>query len=65
MVSESAGQVPYPRRDQRASVEELARRKGVRPVRSLDEMTRDVFSTDDELEEFANFVRAERDSDRR
>jgi hypothetical protein len=34
-------------------------------VRSLVEMTRDVFSTDDELEEFANFVRAERDSDRR
>ncbi|GEL16327.1 hypothetical protein [Pseudonocardia asaccharolytica] len=44
----------------RVSVEELARRKGVRPVESLDDMARDVFASDEELDEFLTFVRAER-----
>jgi hypothetical protein len=42
------------------SAAELARRKGVRPVESLDGMARDVFATDDELDEFLAFVHAER-----
>jgi hypothetical protein len=44
----------------RVSIEELARRKGVRPVESLDDMARDVFASDDELDEFLAFVHADR-----
>lgn len=54
------GTAPVPRQRPRVSVEELARRKGVRPVQSLDEMARDVFATDEELDEFLAFVRADR-----
>ena len=49
---------PAPR--PRVSVEELARRKGVRPIESLDDMARDVFASDDELDEFLTFFRSER-----
>lgn len=38
------------------SVSELARWQGVRPVTSLDELARDVFSSDDELEEFIAYT---------
>lgn len=63
-MSENPGQLPRPRRTPRASVEELARSKGVRPVASLNEMSRDVFASDDEVEQFVAFVRAERDAGR-
>jgi hypothetical protein len=52
--------VPGPRRRRRRSVAELARRKGVHPVESLDDMARDLFASDAELEEFLAFVHAER-----
>jgi len=35
-----------------AELDEQARRKGVRPVTSADELRADVFETDQELEEF-------------
>ena len=61
MTSNSADNgTPVPRQRPRVSVEELARRKGVRPVESLDEMARDVFTSDDELDEFLAFVHADR-----
>jgi len=46
------------------SLDELARRKGVRAVRSLEEMARpDVFESDEELEEFLAFTAAKRHAD--
>lgn len=63
-MTENPGQMPRPRRTERASAEQLAQRRGVHPVSSLDDMTRDVFATDDELDEFVAFVRADRDAGR-
>ena len=46
-----------------ASVEELARQQGVRPVVSLEEMRADLWESDEELEEFLADVRASRQAD--
>jgi hypothetical protein len=35
-----------------AELDEQARRKGVRPVASIDELRADVFESDEELDEF-------------
>jgi len=35
-----------------AELDEQARRKGVRPIRSVDELRADVFESDEELDEF-------------
>lgn len=44
-----------------ASVEELARRKGIKHVKTIDELACDgVFDTDDEVEEFLAFVAEQR-----
>lgn len=46
------------------SVEELARRQGVRPVASVEDMARpDLFESDEELEEFLAHVYAARHAD--
>ena len=45
------------------SVEELAQLQGVRPVQSLDELARDVFSSDEEVEEFIAYTYAARHRD--
>jgi uncharacterized protein (DUF2384 family) len=45
------------------SVEELARLQGVRPVASLDELARDVFGSDEEVEEFIAYTYAARRRD--
>jgi hypothetical protein len=46
------------------SLDELARRKGVRPVRSLEEMARpEVFGSDEELAEFLAYTAAKRHAD--
>ncbi len=46
------------------SVEELARRQGVRPVESVEDMARpDIFESDEELEEFIAHVYASRRAD--
>jgi len=44
-------------------IDELARRKGVRPIESPDEMARDVFESDEELEEFLAFIAGARHAD--
>lgn len=45
-------------------LDELAQRKGVRPVESVEDMARDgVFTSDDELEDFLAHVYAARDAD--
>jgi hypothetical protein len=49
-----------PRQRPRLTVEELARRKGVRPIESLDDVARDVFASDEELEEFLAYTYANR-----
>ena len=48
------------RQQPRVAIEELAHRRGVHPVESLDDMARDVFTSDDELDEFLAFVHADR-----
>ncbi len=46
------------------SIDELARRKGVRPVEFVEDMAQDgVFESDDELEEFLAHVYAARRAD--
>lgn len=50
--------MPSPR--PRVSIEELARRTGIRPVEPLDDMACDVFTSDDDLDEFLAFVHADR-----
>lgn len=48
----------------RVSLDELARRKGVRPVVSLEEMREDgVFGSNEELEEFLRYVQTARHAD--
>lgn len=49
----------------RASIpmDELARRKGVRPIDNPDDMARNVFSSDEELDEFLAFVHDLRHAD--
>jgi hypothetical protein len=66
LVTTSGAEFPEPSGLRRASVpvEELARRKGVRPVESVDEMAQDgVFESDQELEEFLAQVYAAREAD--
>jgi hypothetical protein len=59
MTTDSADDTPrVPRR--RESLDEQARRKGVRPVERLEDMARDVFSSDEELEEFIAYTYANR-----
>jgi hypothetical protein len=45
------------------SIEELARLQGVKPVQSLDELARDVFSSDEEMDEFIAYTYAARRRD--
>lgn len=50
-----------PRSTLRASLEDQIRRRGIKPIESVDDMARDdVFESDEELDEFLAFVRAER-----
>ena len=64
-MTTSGAEFPEPSSPRRASVpvEELARRKGVRPVESVDEMAQDVFESDQELQEFLAQVYAAREAD--
>ena len=46
------------------SLDELARRKGIRPVESVADMAEDgVFGSDEELDEFLHHVHAARQAD--
>lgn len=60
--SDHADQVPA-RPAGRVSLDELARRKGVRPVESMDDLVCDVFDTDEELDEFLRDTYAARRAD--
>jgi hypothetical protein len=44
-------------------VEELLAAKGTPVITSIDDLAADTFSSDDELEEFLTFTRAERQRD--
>jgi len=59
--AEHAGQ---PRSRASVPLDELARRKGVRPVQSVEDMAEDgVFESDEELEEFLAYIYASRHAD--
>ncbi|HYQ67087.1 hypothetical protein [Actinophytocola sp.] len=47
----------------RVSLDELARRKGIRPIQSMDDLACDVFDTDEELDEFLRDTYAARRAD--
>ena len=48
-------------RERRESLDEQASRRGIHPVRSVEDMARDdVFETDEELDAFLAHVHAER-----
>ena len=61
--------VDQPRRaasSRRQSVEELVRAKGVKPIRSIEDLqaySADLFESDEEVEEFLAFVREQRNAD--
>lgn len=59
-MSTPAAQEPVPAPRPRASVEELLAAKGTPVITSVDDLAADTFSSDEELEEFVAFVRAER-----
>ncbi|GAA3738059.1 hypothetical protein [Salinactinospora qingdaonensis] len=49
---------------ERVSIDELALRKGVRPIRSAEDLAQDgVFDTDEELDAFLEHVAAMRHAD--
>jgi hypothetical protein len=56
VVTASSAEHAGCRRPGSIPIDELARRKGVRPIESPDEMGRDVFESDEELEEFLAFT---------
>jgi hypothetical protein len=60
--SEHMHQIPH-RPAGRVSLDELARRKGVRPVESMEELVCDVFGSDAELDEFLTSTYAARRAD--
>jgi transcriptional regulator with XRE-family HTH domain len=61
MSADSADYGAYPEDEGQVPVEELARRQGVRPIKSVDELARDgIFESDEELEEFLAEIRAMR-----
>ena len=63
-MTSSAEQVREPARPGRISLDELARRRGVRLVSSVSDMAEEgVFSSDEELEAFLSYVRASRRAD--
>jgi hypothetical protein len=53
MTSSSAERLPEWPATEHVPAEELARRQGVRPVKSIDDLARpDLFESDEELDEF-------------
>ena len=63
--AERVGQPPV-RRRRHESLDEQVRRRGLRPVTSLDDVARDdVFESDEELDAFLAWYRAERQANSR
>jgi hypothetical protein len=53
VTTHGAGHEGYPSPEEPVPVEELARRKGIRPVESVDDMARPgLFESDEEWQEF-------------
>lgn len=64
MSTGSAEDSARPHGDALVPVEELARRQGVRPIGSVEDLARDdVFESDVEIDEFIEFVHALRHAD--
>jgi hypothetical protein len=61
-VSSEAEQAVPGRRGQ-VSMDELARRKGVRPIDDPRSMAYGAFASDEELDEFVAFIREQRNAD--
>lgn len=60
-VSSGMEQVPAPRRSAHESLDEQARRKGARPLRSAKELRNDeVWESDEELAEFLAYLEVAR-----
>lgn len=60
-VSSGMEQVPVPRRSAREALDEQARRKGARPLRSAEELRNDeVWESDEELAEFLAYLEVAR-----
>ncbi|HEY6794881.1 MAG TPA: hypothetical protein VI248_09370 [Kineosporiaceae bacterium] len=59
-MSTPAAQEPQPTPRPRVSVEELLAAKGTPVITSIEDLAADTFSSDEELEEFLAFTRAER-----
>jgi hypothetical protein len=63
VTTDESAHAGYSATDEHVSVEELARRQGVRPIESVDDMARpDLFGSDEELEEFLADLYASRRS---
>jgi len=64
MTTSGAEQTSRPRPERRReSLDEQARRRGIRPVMSVEDMARDdVFESDEELDAFLADLRASRDA---
>jgi hypothetical protein len=61
MTSKSAERPPEWGTAEHVPVEELLRRQGVRPIESVDELAcPDLFESDEELDEFIEFIHASR-----
>jgi hypothetical protein len=61
MTTDAQEMTPGPRAS--IPMDELARRKGVRPIDNPADMARDVFESDEELDEFLAFIREFRHAD--
>ena len=62
-MSKAVAHEPLPTPRPRVSVEELLAAKGTPVISSLDDLVADTFSSDEELDEFLVFTRAERQRD--
>jgi hypothetical protein len=61
--AESAAPPPMDQRRDRPSLEERVRRRGIRPIKSVDELARDdIFESDEELDAFLADLYASRRS---
>lgn len=64
MTTNRADEMPVPPDHGIESIDEQARRKGVRSIRSADDLAHDgIFDTDEELDEFLAHVAAMRHAD--
>ena len=60
-MSSGAERFDHHRHERRESLDEQVRRRGIKPVTSVDDMARDdVFESDEELDAFLAHVYAER-----